>query len=510
MGEQSGNRAPGTDRVLFVGFDGIEPDLVREWADAGHMPTFEAMLERSARIPLDPPWGLGSGAMWPSIVTSLNPGSNGTFFFRHLVPGTYRTKPIDDSHISGMPFWEAVSRSGRRTIVVDVPKMRPSRGLNGLMICDWLGHGEIYDQPVSEPPELIEDVIRRFGANPTGPCDITGRTPEEYEPFVTAMQRRIRMKTALTLDLMTGEQWDLMASSFTESHCIGHHCWHLHDPDFVDYDAATAARLGDPILTIYRALDHALSEILAAAPEDAVVMLLLGPGMGPNYNGERALDEILRRLDGCPLPAARKNLALAKTAWRILPVGMRRRFSRVAENVDERSQEIDRAKRRFFMIPGNHSHAAIRINVTGRDPEGRVAPGAEYDAVCGELVAALGELVNAETGKPVFTEFRRAIDEFHGPRLDILPDLMAQWDRTTPATRVASERVGEVAGEFREFRSGDHTMNCELLARTPGLPAYVSNRRHPTEDVGATIAGLLGADYPGAEGRPIERLVAAR
>ena len=154
------------------------------------------------------------------------------------------------------------------------------------------------------------------------------------------------------------------------------------------------------------------------------------------------------------MPAARRNLDWAKMVWRKLPVGLRRKVSHVAESVDERSQEIDRAKRRFFMISGNHSHAAIRINLKGREPNGLVAPCAEYDAVCDELVTAMGELVNLDSGKPVFTEFRRAIDQFHGPRLDILPDLMAAWDRTMPVTRIASDRIGTIEAEFREFRSG--------------------------------------------------------
>ena len=493
-------------RVLLIGFDGIEPTLVREWINDGKLPTFQRLFADSMTVPLESPWGLGSGAMWPSISTSLNPGNNGMYFFRHLVPGTYRTAPADETQTTGVSFWEAAGNSGKRVVILDVPKARRPNSLNGLMVCDWLGHGEIYSEPVSFPAGFIDDVISRYGQNPTGPCDITGRTQAEYLEFIAGLKQRVQMKKSLTLDLLTTESWDLFVTNFGESHCVGHHCWHLHDPSHVDHDPATVKLTGDPILDVYVALDSALAEIVDASPDDAEIMILLGPGMGPNYNGERGLEEILRYLDNVPAPAARKGLNFLKPLWRRLPTKLRRRLSRVAERVDESSVEADRAARRFFAIPGNHSHAAIRINLKGRDPAGLVEPGEEYDAVCADLTSALKELVNLDTGKPVFTEIRRAVDSFHGSRADILPDLMAAWDRSAPITRIFSDRIGTVETEYREFRSGDHTMNCELMVLGRQSSQIRVNARPRTEDVGATIAKLLDSDIPGAEGQALDPL----
>lgn len=501
-----GASGSGPSRVVVIGFDGIEPDLVRQWAAEGRMPAFACLLAEGMRLPVISPWGLGSGAMWPSLFTGLNPGRNGFFFFRHLVPGTYRTEPAGPGQWSGEPLWTAASRAGRRAVVVDIPKARPDPAFDGIMVCDWLTHGELYAAPVSQPPGLIDDIVRRHGANPTGPCDIIGRTPAEYGLFAKDTVRRVAMKEALLLDLMKAGDWDLFMGGFAEAHCIGHHCWHLHDPDFVGHDAATAAALGDPVRDVYERLDRALAALLDAAPTDAAVLLVLGPGMGPNYNGERVLGETLRRLEGAPEPGVRPGFGVARAVWRRLPVAVRRRLARAADNYDDHANESERARHRFFAIPGNHSHAAIRINLAGRDPQGQVAPGAEYDAVCAELTAGLRELVNLDTGRPVFTDIRRAVDAYDGPRLGILPDLMAEWDRSAPVTRIGSERIGAVEAEFREFRSGDHTMHCELLVRAPGLPVGAGNAPCRTEDVGATIAHLLAAPLPEAEGQPIEAL----
>ena len=48
---------------------------------------------------------------------------------------------------------------------------------------------------------------------------------------------------------------------------------------------------------MYRALDRALGELLASVDDDTTVVVLLSHGMGPHYEGDHLLGEILQRLD---------------------------------------------------------------------------------------------------------------------------------------------------------------------------------------------------------------------
>ncbi|HEX2387254.1 MAG TPA: phosphodiesterase, partial [Candidatus Binatia bacterium] len=66
-------------RVLFVGFDALDSELLREWAEAGVLPTFRSLLKTSACGATQNPPGLYGGAVWPAFVTSLSPGYNGYF-----------------------------------------------------------------------------------------------------------------------------------------------------------------------------------------------------------------------------------------------------------------------------------------------------------------------------------------------------------------------------------------------------------------------------------------------
>ncbi len=65
---------------------------------------------------------------------------------------------------------------------------------------------------------------------------------------------------------------------FTESHCVGHQCWHLHDVNHPAHDPAVLAEIGDPLRTVYAAIDAAIGDVLADAG-DAFVLLLDAHGM---------------------------------------------------------------------------------------------------------------------------------------------------------------------------------------------------------------------------------------
>ena len=49
----------------------------------------------------------------------------------------------------------------------------------------------------------------------------------------------------------------------------------------------------------------------------------------------------------------------------------------------------DRARRKAFAVVHNDISGAIRINMVGREPKGKVKPGAELEAFCAQLTQDL-------------------------------------------------------------------------------------------------------------------------
>jgi predicted AlkP superfamily phosphohydrolase/phosphomutase len=181
----------------------------------------------------------------------------------------------------------------------------------------------------------------------------------------------------------------------------------------------------------------------------------------------------------------------------------------IARHVHELPDSGDRQTRRCFAVPTNANAAGIRINLAGREPAGRVHPGAERDHFERGLVAELPALVNPDTGRPLVREVLRSAEAFPGERSDHLPDLFVRWDRESPIRGAASPKIGVLVREDTGRRSGDQLDRLDGLffaqrpdARPGGLEPPVA-----VEDFAPTIAALLGASLRDVDGAPVPALV---
>jgi predicted AlkP superfamily phosphohydrolase/phosphomutase len=132
----------------------------------------------------------------------------------------------------------------------------------------------------------------------------------------------------------------------------------------------------------------------------------------------------------------------------------------------------------------------------GREPQGIVEPGSEYDNLCSSIAADLQSLINPATGKRAVREVWIHNQMFPGKRQESLPDLVVSWEDEAPFEALSS-RLGEVTGTNPDRRTGTHSPEAFLLAAggsvTPGLQGAAR-----LVDVAPTALALLGLK-PGKE-----------
>ncbi len=495
-------------QIAFLAFDAADPGLALEWSRAGHLPVLAGLLESGVHGAVRTEPGVYTGSVWPSLATGVNPGRHGIYFCEQLRVGSYETVPADARDFCERPFWEALSEAGRRVAIVDVPKAPLASELRGLQVVDWATH-DAEVATCTQPPGLIEELRRHDDGEPLVRCDFLFRQSDPEETLLASLQRRIERKTRFGVDVLKRGDWDLFALVFGESHCVGHQCWHVHDRGHPHHDPALRARLGDPLLDVYQRLDRALGELLAQLGPETLVIVLLSHGMGPHYDGTFLLDDLLRRLEGRSTPTSHRALVAARDLWRRLPVRLTEALGAPAGRFYRGARAPERAGRRAFAVPTNSNAGGVRINLRGREPAGRVGPGADYDATCADIERGLLELEDPETGAPVVKEVLRSRDLFHGDALGRLPDLIVRWHRERPISAARSERVGLVAGRDHEtVRSGDHRPGGLFVARGPGLAPGSELAPVATQDFAATIAARLGVDLSRLDGIAIPALSA--
>jgi predicted AlkP superfamily phosphohydrolase/phosphomutase len=161
----------------------------------------------------------------------------------------------------------------------------------------------------------------------------------------------------------------------------------------------------------------------------------------------------------------------------------------------------------------------IRFNLVGREPAGLVRRGEEMDALCDLLERELLEIRDLETGKSVVAGVTRTRDLYEGEHLDLLPDLLVEWNPELPLgsanagragsgrMRIGSEAIGVVEGENRYCRTGEHRPEGLFVAVGGGIKPGRIERTVSIMDFAPTFTRMLGVDLPNVDGKPVEELL---
>jgi hypothetical protein len=220
------------------------------------------------------------------------------------------------------------------------------------------------------------------------------------------------------------------------------------------------------------------------------------------------LDRILVRLeDGKTVTRSQPLMKLLRAGWRSMPDAIRRPLKPLRNKVSNDNFQPNRKGHRFFEIIANDRTGGIRINLAGREADGIVQPGEEYQSLCRQLIADLRDVKNAETGEPLAEEIFLVRDHYSGPNLDKLPDILMTWNRTKPINAATSEKIGYVDKTgLCLTRTGDHRPLGRFFAVAPDWRHQRLNQAVKVQDFAPTIAEIFSVDMGKTNGRPIVAL----
>jgi predicted AlkP superfamily phosphohydrolase/phosphomutase len=486
-------------KVMMIALDAADQEILNVWAGQGLLPTWARLQATGLTGMTETAVGFYVGAIWPCFYTGVNPARHGHHCWEQIEPGSYEVRRyLAGNHVTHEPFWDVFSRAGVTSSIIDVPLSGPARQLKGRQIIEWGCHDPDLGF-VTVPPTWAAELQAAHGLHPVqGNCNHPGRTADDYVQFRDDLVRGVALKTQLNEDVLRRYACDLFLTVYSESHCVGHQCWHLHQPGHERYDSAVVQRTGDPVLAVYQALDQGLARLLALAGPETTVIVWASHGMAAHNDGTFMLDEILLRLD--------MSQRFASGEWRLSAL---ERFwpKRGAARRAVLRQTLDTPHRRFFPHPNNREEAGIRINVAGREPAGFVQPGADYDRVCAELMRDLLELTDVKTGVRIVRNVLKTQDHYRGDYIQHLPDLVVQWNGDFPVRSARSEKIGQIAGPCPCVRSGGHRPVGQFTVLGPGINPGRIARPINVMDFAPTLAALLGIKLDDVDGSVIREIV---
>lgn len=148
-----------TGRVVILGFDGVEPSIVREMMAQGELPNLKSLSDAGSFKELGSTIPPQSPVAWTSFTTCKNPGGHNIFDFIRRDPtpekgpfpyvGTGKVDPAEldkdgkvvkpaeaISYRKGDAFWKVADEQGSKSTILNVPFAFPADDLdNGKMLC---------------------------------------------------------------------------------------------------------------------------------------------------------------------------------------------------------------------------------------------------------------------------------------------------------------------------------------------------------------------------------------
>ena len=504
-------------RLLLIGMDAMEYSLVERWAEAGRLPVLRRLMEQGTRGMLDSTSRQLPDTVWACLYAGVNPARLEKYFYVQYDPSTQGLKHVCDDVVTAPPFWEPLSRAGRRVGVVDAPKFRLSREINGFHLTNWGAHATKTPRGAN-PAALLSETLARYGSHPVGDCDRVDNNPTALAALRGRVLEGVRLHGEVFRWLIRENPTDVFFATFSAPHCIGHHFWFGVDPAHPKHGDPEHASLAGAIQDVYEAIDRQVGEMIAAAGPDVTTMVFAAHGMGALHHASWNLPEVLDILGygATRAPVAGAPRAAKVNPWRILKMVIPGSVQYWIKNMlPQRLQERllflwyagGKSWRgsRAFAVPNNDSVGAIRIAVKGRDRDGIVAAGVEYEQLCHEIAAALRELVDPVTGRRVVREVTVSFEQFHGPYLNQLPDLTVLWEQGFSWNAISSPRIGELRLSDQDARTGSHTPHGFFIAAGDGIPGGAQVCERPIYDIAPTVLRLAGCpNVAGMDGTALE------
>jgi len=175
------------NKVLVLGFDGLDPRLLQRWLGEGRLPAFRRLIQSGGFRPLRTSLPPQSPVAWSDFITGTDPGGHGIFDFMHRDPETYipvfsatatteakTTLKLGDivlplrggevkNMIRGKAFWQILEEYDIPATVFKMPSNYPplpskQRTLSGMGTPDIKGYYGLFNYYSTLPTEINESV----------------------------------------------------------------------------------------------------------------------------------------------------------------------------------------------------------------------------------------------------------------------------------------------------------------------------------------------------------------
>lgn len=425
-------------KAVVIGLDGTPYSLIHTLIQQGICPNMSRLLSFGSLQEMKSTHPAVSSVAWASFMTGVNPAKHGIFGFADRIPNTYDVYYPNFTHIMSRPVWDILRDYNKRSIVINLPSTYPASEIHGILIAGFVA----IDLTRATFPASLVPVLKRMGYKIDVDTQLIHESRDRlFEDLFLTLEKR----THAILHFMKNEDFSLFIGVFTETDRLHHFFWKSIEENHKEYDLL--------FLDYYRAIDTFLGKVMEIIDDDTTFIILSDHGF-------------------CKLEQeVYINYWLKEEGYlyfRTIP--------------PKSLHTIGKETKAYCMDPGR-----IYINLRGREPNGCVAPGYDYEQLRTTLISKLTEIKDPAAGIPVIDKAYRREEIYHGRYFDRAPDIIIEPKHGYDLKGAIHHKTLFDKGIFR----GMHTYDDAFV--------YINHKnvnKQPLEIIDVTATILASLDIP--------------
>ncbi|MFQ6067067.1 MAG: alkaline phosphatase family protein [bacterium] len=480
-------------KVIVIGIDGGNLDVVGEGVKEGKLKTFEKFMKEGVYGSLESVVMPISPSAWASFLTGKNPGKHGIFdFYVRDKKFARRRRPVNARDIGAKTVYEILSENNKKVGMLNVPLTYPVKEINGFIVSSLLTPpGREYTWPPSLQQEL-DSLGYQIELDEAYQC---GKEKE----FFQSVKEMIRKRKKALRYLMDQYDWDLLIGVFRETDVLSHAFWKFMDKNHPHFDEELSRKYRDCIMEIYGAIDNFLSEIIHQMDDATVLMVVSDHGFASQHrmvclntwlakNGflrfKRDLATTLRKIlfyYGMTPEKIWELITRSKTMYNRLVKNVHTR-NKLARRVFLSYDSLDWQRTLAYAFGSVEAWGAIYLNTDKID----LSKPEEYDELRERLMEKLLRLREPQTNRPIVKTVYRKEEVYQGSYLKEAPDILVEWKQgyvsdpyffggdkiisnIPPARSGAHHFLGLFLVYGKEIAKGMRLQNARILDMAPTI-----------------------------------------
>jgi predicted AlkP superfamily phosphohydrolase/phosphomutase/tetratricopeptide (TPR) repeat protein len=282
-------------RVLLIGWDAADWQMIRPLIDRGWMPTLAKLIERGVSGNLATIQPMLSPMLWTSIATGKRADKHGICGFVEPRPDRTGIRPVTSTSRTCKAVWNILSQNGLKSNVISWFATHPAEPIDGAIVSDRYATlstirpenrrplpGTFHPARLSGPlMDLVVDPSQIDGQSLLAFVPRAAEIDQDQDDRLVklaALIARTSTVHAAACRLLREEPWDFTAVYYGGIDQFGHSFMPYHPPRIEGVTQRDAELYGEVMSGCYRFHDMMLEALIAYAGRETTVLLVSDHG----------------------------------------------------------------------------------------------------------------------------------------------------------------------------------------------------------------------------------------